>query len=196
MTVQELIMSRLVRRLAGTTPVMTGLEAVNEAARVVGLELVRRKSDLATGQLKLNYRAGRNSAALPDDFMGFVEHPELGGEPMERMPEDAGTMENNVGTPHWYRQVADTLYIYPVPLVAVVVTGRYKTVSPVLEMSDDTPWLGMFDNLLLEAAARLSVSGHGLIADAGFVTMVDQGVSAVLIPRQNPLPRRRPAQFF
>jgi hypothetical protein len=173
---------------------MTGLEAVNEAARVIGLELVRRKSDLATAPLKLSYRANRNSAALPDDFMGFVEHPELGGEPMERMPDDE--LNTTVGTPRWYRQVADTLYIYPVPLVAVSVTGRYKTVSPVLEMSDDTPWLGMFDNLLLEAAARLSVSGHGLIADAGFVTMVDQGVSAVLIPRQNPLPRRRPAQFF
>jgi hypothetical protein len=193
MTVLDFMVDRLLPRLTGQQTIMTGLEAVNEAVRVVGLELVRRQSDLAVADLELEFQAGDNSARLPDGFQGFVNHPAIDGRELTRA---SGTPQAGDGVPDSYQQVADTLFVFPAPGSAVTVTGKYKAMPTILEADDDMPWMGQFDGLLLDAAARLSVAGLSLLSDASFLAMVDRGVTAVLIPRQPPLPRRRPIQYF
>jgi len=105
MTVLELITGRLARRLAGAVPAMTGLEAVNEAVRVIGLELVRRKSDLAQQEISLNFTLGATYQTLPDGFMGLIDHPVLeGGAELKVLP-DMGTgleLRESTGTPEYY----------------------------------------------------------------------------------------------
>lgn len=198
MTVLELITGRLARRLGGTVPAMTGLEAVNEALRVIGLELVRRKSDLAQQEISLNFTRGAKSQTLPDGFMGLIDHPVLeGGAELKVLP-DVGTgleLRESAGTPEYYSREGSVLWLWPAPASEAVVQARVKIV-PVLEMADDLPWEGLFNNLVVESAARLSTDGYLVTVDPAFVTMIDRGVSSVLVPRMNPLPRVRPISYF
>ena len=198
MTVQELITGKLARMLAGTVPVLTGLEAVNAAVNVIGLELVRRKSDLSMQKISLSYSKEAISQTLPDGFMGFVGHPGIAEDEIMAVVPDLNTalgLRGIPGTPEYYDVVGDQLFLYPEPATACTVTALAKLV-PLLEMSDDLPWLGLFNDLLAVAAVQLSQQGLALLAAPAFLAMIDKGVSAVLVPRQNPLPRRRPTQFF
>jgi len=198
MTVLELITGRLLRRLAGSVPVMTGLEAVNEAIGVIGRELVRRKSDLTRQEISLDYSLGATNQSLPDGFMGFVDHPVLSdGTPLKAVI-DAETiiaLSAVTGTPEYYRVVGSGLYLYPLPDASVTVKG-FVTVLPVLEMADDLPWLDLFNDLIASAALQLSQQGLALLASPPFLAMIDAGVSSVLIPRKNPLPVSRPIHYF
>lgn len=198
MTVQELVTGKLLRMLAGSVPVMTGLEAVNSAVNVIGLELVRRRADLAQEEISLGYGVGVSSKALPDGFMGFVGHPVVvDGYELVVVPDLATMTElaGQTGTPQYYRKVADELYLYPLPATACTVKATAKIV-PVLELPDDLPWLGLFDNLIATGAMQLSVHGYGLLSSPAFLAMIDKGISAVLVPRMNELPRVRPINYF
>lgn len=198
MTVQELVTGKLLRMLAGSVPVMTGLEAVNSAVNVIGLELVRRKSDLAQEEISLSYAQGTASKTLPDGFMGFVGHPVVvDGYELVAGPDLATETElsGQIGKPRYYNLWADQLYLYPLPATACTVKATAKIV-PVLELADDLPWLGLFDNLIATGAMQLSVHGYGLLSSPAFLAMIDKGISAVLVPRMNELPRVRPINYF
>lgn len=198
MMVLELITGKLARMLAGTAPVLTGLEAVNAAVNVIGLELVRRKSDLSQQEISLNYAAGVTVGTLPDGFMGFISHPRRddGAELHRLLDSEKGRMltaEN--GVPEYYEFTGSDLYLYPAPDVATTIKATIKVV-PGLKMTDSLPWRDLFNDLIAVAAVQLSQQGLALLAAPAFLAMIDKGVSAVLVPRQNPLPRRRPVNFF
>lgn len=199
MTVLELITGKLLRRLQNTVPVLSGYDAVSEAVRLIGLELVRRESDLAHQDAVLTYGAGSRSAALPNGFAGLLDHPCLAsGRPLIEATSLEMVITESAAAdaqPRYYRQIGMNLEVYPSPQEALTVQVSCKIV-PAPDMSDDLPWLGQFDNLICEAAVQLSVKGTTLLADPGFMIMIDQGISAVLVPRQTPLPSRRPIRFF
>ncbi len=130
--------------------------------------------------------------------MGFVGHPvvEDMGELVVLPDLDTGLqLRGSTGTPQYYTREDTLLVLWPAPDSAVTVTAQAKIV-PVLTTSDALPWQGLFDNLIVEAAARLSTGGQAVTVESAFAAMVDRGVSAVLIPRMNPLPRVRPINYF
>lgn len=198
MTVLELITGKLARMLAGTVPVLTGLEAVNEAAGVIGRELARRKSDLALQEISLNFAAEAESQSLPSGFMGFVGHPVVDdGAELSGLPDldTALEMRGDPGPPVYYEVLGDQLLLYPEPAESCIVKAKARIV-PVLALSDDLPWLGLFNDLLAVAAVQLSQQGLALLAAPPFLAMIDAGVNAVLVPRMKDLPARRPIHYF
>lgn len=130
--------------------------------------------------------------------MGFVGHPVVvDGNELVVVP-DLVTMTElagQIGTPQYYQKVADELYLYPLPAAACTVKATIKIV-PALAISDELPWLGLFNDLIVVAAVQLSARGYALLSEPVFMAMIDKGITAVLVPRMNELPRRRPISFF
>lgn len=196
MTVLELITGRLARMLAGTVPVLTGLEAVNAAVNVIGLELVRRKSDLALQEISLIFSA--ESQTLPDGFVGFVGHPVVvDGYELTALPDldTALELRGSTGDPQYYDIMGSVMMVYPAPASTATIKATAKII-PVLDMSDDLPWLGLLNDLIAAAAVQVSQQGVALLAAPPFLAMIDKGVNAVLVPRMKDLPRKRPINYF
>lgn len=198
MMVQELITGKLTRLLTGTTPVLSGLEAVNAAARAIGLELLRRQSDLAVEQHTLYYAAGSSRQELPEGFIGLASHPVSSCGELSRAADSSRAYELTSGArgkPELYEIDGDGLLIYPAPAAACQVTIRAR-VLPELELTDDLPFYGQLNDLIAVTAARLAQAGLSMLSDPAFLQMVDKGVGMVLMPRQYPLPRQRGIQYW
>lgn len=196
MTVQDLILQLMMPKLKGQQVTMSALVAVREAVTAVGQELVRRASTVLQEESILEFTAGLGSKALPDGFYGLAAHPCISGNELTEIQAHELYGLADSGSPKKYRVVGNTICLYPTPDAAVTLQLVCNIIPSELTMTDDLPWLGLFDLLIADAASRLAIAGAMLRVDPAFVSMVGEGVTAVLVPRTRVLPRTRPIKFF
>lgn len=194
MTVIDMILKLTVKVSAmAVTPAESALDAINEAVRHLALKLADRNSDLA----RWNYSqiTSLQTASLPNDFNGFCGKPHVDSVHLEPLPAAYDTT-TPAGDPKYYDVVADILYLYPTPLAAVMVTAQYWRLPAALVNTDEVPYSGRFDSLLLSMATKIAVSGFSVLSQQAFLFEVEQGLDSVLFPRRPALPTNRPFHSF
>lgn len=196
MTVQDLIIQQVMPKLKGQQVTISALTAVREAITAVGQELVRRASTVVQEASTLAFTAGLGSKALPDGFYGLAAHPCIDGNELTEIQTRELYSLADSGSPEKYRVVGNTIYLYPAPDAAVTLQLVCNIIPSGITMTDELPWLGLFDLLIADTASRLAIAGAVLRVDPAFVSMVGEGVTAVLVPRTRVLPRTRPIKFF
>jgi hypothetical protein len=190
MIVSEMSLKIALRLAAlSVVPAQSALDSINDAVKFLSLKLADRQSDLARSSFTVS--ADTLTVALPFDFSGLDGKPYADGVPLEPLPNDYD-VTTQAGTPLYYEVVGESLFIHPTPLNSVDITAKYWVSPDTLIMSDDVPYSGRFDGLLLDMAVNLSVSGYSVLSEQQFITVVEKGLDLVTFPRRPALPSRRP----
>jgi hypothetical protein len=198
MTVGDLLLL-IAPRLAGKTPAMPLVDAINSAALLIFKRLVSLQSDLVAEEFTLDYvrRAEPAEASLPAGFHGLRGKPRVQGETIDLEPLQGSPAQysGQPGTPTHYRLRGATLIIYPAPDTSIFVVGEAYVRPPAVAVpADDLPFSEMFDDLLREATTRLLVGT--MAVDREFEAYLFAQVDMVMPERDSNLPQQRPVRYF
>lgn len=195
MTVAEMIL-KLLKRFEHDKiiPAETAIDSINGAVRYLQLRMADRNSDLVKGTFVDTGMV--QEVALPSDFNGFAGSPTIAGRRLDPLPPDVSQMSATDSVPTHYDVVGYAMFLYPEPTTEVTVSAKYWVFPETLRTSDDIPFDGMFDGLILATAALFAVNGAAVLSQQAFMAGVEQGLDLVLFPRKPGLPSRRPYNGF
>jgi hypothetical protein len=182
MTVQELFES-LLTRLPG--PALCSIfEAVREVQGIIVNRLLLRRSEMlqADPDAALDYAIGISSAPLPADYYALTGRPFVVGQ-TPLTPLDRGNTANLQvpGTPRFYEVVGRSLKIYPAPDAPLAVQVPYFYRPAILaDIAAELPFYGEFDSVFVEGCAGVLSRGLTVVAERGFVGVIQSQVDAVL----------------
>lgn len=182
MTIQQLFES-LLPRLPG--PALCSIfEAVREVQGIIVNRLLLRRSEMLQKDpdAALDYAIDAKSASLPADFYSLMHRPFILGEtPLSPLGGGNTASLQTAGTPRFFAVIGRTLKIYPPTAEAVTVQVPYFYKPPILTLlSDELPFWGEFDSVFVEGCAGVLVRGMTVVADRGFVGVIQSQVDAVL----------------
>lgn len=182
MTVQEMF-DQMLTRLPG--PALCSIfEAVREVQGIIVNRLLLKRSELLRKDpdAQLAYAIDAQSAALPADYYALEGRPFIAG--TAAMTPLAGRDTVNMqssGSPKYYEVVGRNLKIHPPTDTAVTVQVPYFYKPATLtSLAEDLPFYGEFDSVFVEGCADVLSRGLSVVADRGFVGVIQSQVDAVL----------------
>ena len=187
MTTQELF-DQALSRLSGKQVRCTIFDALREVQGIIASQLLMRRSDLLKAPVpaEIMYVKGEQSSRLPSNFKALDGRPYLSdGSILAPLGQISPTALIAPGKPSHYDLANFHLRIYPPPLTTATVRVPYyfKLTTPT-SMTDELPFNGEFDGVILEGCVGMMIAGLTIVADRGFVTVVASQVDAVLAARE------------
>jgi hypothetical protein len=176
-----------------STSGLSAIDALNIAVSVVFMRLLQRRSALVISTLAITSASG--SFALPTGFRGIVADPylTLTDETITLLPLPQGMEQELYGesdVPEYYRVEGLSITVFPGTTTEYVMRGQYFVHPGVLTGVSTVPWLGMFDDVLVDAMIEaVRIGGFiGVIASQPFMNEMFMAVDLILSERDNPGP--------
>lgn len=195
MTAATMLSSVLGRLSGGEKIKLPFLDALQSVSDIIATRLYELKSDLVKADLDEDVShegASVGKFTLDSGFLTFVGDPWVEGYTTTLTPVTDELIriyeaETSSGTaeviPQYYRLRGLTVTLYPTNTVDITVRGSYYF-KPILDaLTDDIPFSGMFDQLIVDAIVKIAQAGLGLSVDPGFRAYIREHVDSIVSGR-------------
>jgi hypothetical protein len=183
MTVGELF-KQVMTRLGPGPALCSIFEAVTVVQGVIANRLLLKRSELLVKEPPetLDFLAGDQRKNLPSDYRELSGRPYVAGStPLGPLGARDTSMLQEAGVPKFFQVRGRTLVVYPPADGAYTVQIPYFFHPPaVTAMTDELPFYGEFDAVLVEGCAAMLKHGLVVVADPAFAALIQSQVDAVL----------------
>lgn len=173
-----------------TEPARCGiLEAVREVQGIIAGRLLLKRSELLLKDPDgtIDYAVDAQSGSLPADFWGLAQRPYVAGEtPLGSLNNQDTAGLQDSATPKYYKLIGKTtLKVYPPTDTEITLQVPYFFKPPVLtDLANDLPFEAEFDSVFIEGCKGVLTRGLAVVADSGFVSVIQSQVDGVLMAKQ------------
>ncbi len=182
MTAGELLVT-IAGRLGGKAPQVPFLDSVQIVLDIMSNHLWEHKSDLIKEEIEENIGAAVGEFDVETGFLGFVNNPWIYDPDTTLVPADmeyARTL-TDAGTPQYYRLRGTTGTPYPPNEDAIVVKYEaYKKPTAITALTDELPFISLFDQLIADAVGKFCVAGMGLTVDPKFEAFIRMNMDNIV----------------
>ena len=167
------------------------LTSCSSVVNIITNYLWLRKSDLLRETVSTQIFAESNQITLPDGFLALDIEPtlevistgvrtRLTNLPEERRYSDI-TDVANANTPQYFDLVGKQINVYPFPDEDVIVyTSIFKRPDVLTRFDSLLPFDGLFDDIIADAAFKMSNVGYMILQDASFISTIQTMVDRII----------------